>query len=645
MFLIKASGLWICCYRSTGLVAALSYVWPPHILYVVTDLQGLWQHCHMFDLPTYYMLLQIYRAVATLSHVWPPHILYVVTDLQGLWQHCHMFDLPTYYVLLQIYRACGSTVICLTSPHIMCCYRSTGLVAALSYVWPPDILYVVTDLQGLWQHCHMFDLPTYYMLLQIYRACGCTVTCLTSPHIICCYRSTGLVAALSHVWPPHILYVVTDLQGLWQHCRMFDLPTYYMLLQIYRACGSTVTCLTSPHIMCCYISTGLVAALSHVWPPHILCVVTYLQGLWQHCHMFDLPTYYVLLHIYRACGSAVTCLTSPHIMCCYRSTGLVAALSYVWPPHILCVVTDLQGLWQRCHMFDLPTYYVLLQIYRACGSAVTCLTSPHIICCYRSTGLVAHCHMFDLPTYYMLLQIYRACGTLSHVWSPRILYVVTDLQGLWQHCHMFDLPTYYVLLQIYRACGSTVICLTSPHIICCYRSTGLVAALSHVWPPHILYVVTDLQGLWQHCHMFDLPTYYVLLQIYRACGSTVICYPLLFETSDFYLCQDMRLVLDDVKVVHASAPYCGILLVHPPSASSNTCQMHYFSSSACPNTPTWLLARDAFVAAMEASVRVSKVKCKASQLKWMTVFSLGGDYLHNVGPGPTFLVQASASLK
>ena len=491
------------------------------------------------------MLLQIYRAcgstvicltsphiiccyrstglVATLSHVWPPHILYVVTDLQGLWQHCHMSDLPTYYMLLQIYRACGNTVTCLTSPHIMCCYRSTGLVAALSYVWPPHILCVVTDLQGLWQHCHMFDLPTYYMLLQIYRACGNTVTCLTSQHIICCYRSTGLVAALSHVWPPHILYVVTDLQGLWLHCHMFDLPTYYMLLQIYRACGSTVACLTSPHIICCYRSTGLVAALSHVWPPHILCVVTYLQGLWQHCHMFDLPTYYVLLHIYRACGSTVTCLTSPHIMCCYISTGLVAALSHVWPPHILCVVTDLQGLWQHCHMFDLPTYYVLLQIYRACGSAVTCLTSPHIMCCYRSTGLVA---------------------ALSHVWPPHILYVVTDLQGLWHtvtcltsphiiccyrstglvaHCHMFDLPAYYMLLQIYRACGSTVTCLTSPHIMCCYRSTGLVAALSYVWPPHILYVVTDLQGLWQHCHMFDLPTYYMLLQIYRACGSTVTC--------------------------------------------------------------------------------------------------------------------------
>ena len=147
---------------------------------------------------------------------------------------------------------------------------------------------------------------------------------------------------------------------------------------------------------------------------------------------------------------------------------------------------------------------------------------------------------------------------------------------------MFNLPTYYMLLQIYRACGSTVICLTSPHVI--------------------------------------------LLQIYRACGSTVICYPLLFETSDFYLCQDMRLVLDDVKVVHAPASYCGILLVHALSASSNTCQMHYFSSSACTNTPTWLLARDVFVAAMEASVRVSKVQFKASQLKCMTVFSLHAQF-------------------
>ena len=38
------------------------------------------------------------------------------------------------------------------------------------------------------------------------------------------------------------------------------------------------------------------------------------------------------------------------------------------------------------------------------------------------------------------------------------------------------------------------------------------------------------------------------LQIYRACGHTLLCYPLLFEVTDFYLSQDMEFVIDDVKV-------------------------------------------------------------------------------------------------
>ncbi|KAJ8303410.1 hypothetical protein KUTeg_019806 [Tegillarca granosa] len=37
-------------------------------------------------------------------------------------------------------------------------------------------------------------------------------------------------------------------------------------------------------------------------------------------------------------------------------------------------------------------------------------------------------------------------------------------------------------------------------------------------------------------------------KVYRACGQTVLCYPLLFEVSDFYLAQDMSVVLDDLKV-------------------------------------------------------------------------------------------------
>ena len=37
-------------------------------------------------------------------------------------------------------------------------------------------------------------------------------------------------------------------------------------------------------------------------------------------------------------------------------------------------------------------------------------------------------------------------------------------------------------------------------------------------------------------------------QIYRICGSTVVCYPLLFEVTDFYMAQDISIVIDDLKV-------------------------------------------------------------------------------------------------
>ncbi|KAI4464851.1 phosphorylase b kinase regulatory subunit [Holotrichia oblita] len=36
-------------------------------------------------------------------------------------------------------------------------------------------------------------------------------------------------------------------------------------------------------------------------------------------------------------------------------------------------------------------------------------------------------------------------------------------------------------------------------------------------------------------------------KIYRVCGMTVLCYPLIFEVSDFYLYRDMALLIDDIK--------------------------------------------------------------------------------------------------
>ena len=36
-------------------------------------------------------------------------------------------------------------------------------------------------------------------------------------------------------------------------------------------------------------------------------------------------------------------------------------------------------------------------------------------------------------------------------------------------------------------------------------------------------------------------------KVYRICGQTVLCYPLVFEVSDFYLSHDMALLIDNVK--------------------------------------------------------------------------------------------------
>lgn len=40
----------------------------------------------------------------------------------------------------------------------------------------------------------------------------------------------------------------------------------------------------------------------------------------------------------------------------------------------------------------------------------------------------------------------------------------------------------------------------------------------------------------------------VCVQIYRILGKTVVCYPIVFDLSDFYLSQDVMLLIDDIKV-------------------------------------------------------------------------------------------------
>lgn len=36
-------------------------------------------------------------------------------------------------------------------------------------------------------------------------------------------------------------------------------------------------------------------------------------------------------------------------------------------------------------------------------------------------------------------------------------------------------------------------------------------------------------------------------KLYRICSQTVLCYPLTFETNEFYMSSDLSLLLDDVR--------------------------------------------------------------------------------------------------
>lgn len=46
----------------------------------------------------------------------------------------------------------------------------------------------------------------------------------------------------------------------------------------------------------------------------------------------------------------------------------------------------------------------------------------------------------------------------------------------------------------------------------------------------------------------------VSLQIYRILGKTVVCYPIIFDLSDFYMSQDVLLLIDDIKVAEHFHP-------------------------------------------------------------------------------------------
>lgn len=47
---------------------------------------------------------------------------------------------------------------------------------------------------------------------------------------------------------------------------------------------------------------------------------------------------------------------------------------------------------------------------------------------------------------------------------------------------------------------------------------------------------------------YNILDIFLCCQIYRILGKTVVCYPIVFDLSDFYLSQDVMLLIDDIKV-------------------------------------------------------------------------------------------------
>uniref|UniRef100_A0A0P5Q2D6 Phosphorylase b kinase regulatory subunit n=1 Tax=Daphnia magna TaxID=35525 RepID=A0A0P5Q2D6_9CRUS len=72
-----------------------------------------------------------------------------------------------------------------------------------------------------------------------------------------------------------------------------------------------------------------------------------------------------------------------------------------------------------------------------------------------------------------------------------------------------------------------------------------------IWPPKELVKVYEHLGLSKRLGLEGRPTRPVgalgTSKIYRISGQTVLCYPIIFEVSDFYLSHDMSLLIDDIK--------------------------------------------------------------------------------------------------
>ncbi|MCL4124235.1 UNVERIFIED_CONTAM: hypothetical protein GTU68_045867, partial [Idotea baltica] len=72
-----------------------------------------------------------------------------------------------------------------------------------------------------------------------------------------------------------------------------------------------------------------------------------------------------------------------------------------------------------------------------------------------------------------------------------------------------------------------------------------------IWPPKELVKVYQNLGISKKLGLHGRPPRPIgalgTSKIYRVCGQTVLCYPLVFEVSDFYLSHDMALLIDDIK--------------------------------------------------------------------------------------------------
>ncbi|XP_054160687.1 probable phosphorylase b kinase regulatory subunit beta isoform X2 [Oppia nitens] len=72
-----------------------------------------------------------------------------------------------------------------------------------------------------------------------------------------------------------------------------------------------------------------------------------------------------------------------------------------------------------------------------------------------------------------------------------------------------------------------------------------------IWPPSQLVKIYELLGINKKLGLKGRPSRPIgalgTSKLYRIAGQTVLCYPLTFELSDFYLSHDMALLIDDIK--------------------------------------------------------------------------------------------------